>query len=152
MITHTSKAKVDMILAQVSKCLMVEVKDLISKRKSQNLVLGRRIAMNIIRSQTLCTLREIGSFFSNRDHSTVIFNLSTHDDFMQYNKAYRATYNEILSTFAQDIWQPEQYPVGYTLTNGIDFYGFYRSKKHAQMLATEFNLTLVNIQDIKTAK
>lgn len=152
MITNTSRAKVQLILDHIAKYFMLDVEDLVGTGRSKALVAGRRIAMNIIRAKTVCTLEEIGSFFSGRDHSTVIFNLNTHDDLMTYNKDYRMVYEQISIAFTGEMWDCESYPLGYTLTNGVDYFGFYKIKKHASKIASELNLTIISIKDIRKAK
>ena len=63
MITNTSRAKVQLVLDHIAKYFMVDVEDLVGTGRSKALVAGRRMAMNIIRTKTVCTLEEIGSFF-----------------------------------------------------------------------------------------
>ena len=63
----------DEILRTVGKSFGVDVKDLRSKGRRQELVAPRQLAMYLIREHTQHSFPEIGQFFSGRDHSTVMY-------------------------------------------------------------------------------
>jgi len=50
----------------------LEIKDLIGKRRTQNIALARQIAMFLARELTGSSYPELGAVFGGRDHSTVI--------------------------------------------------------------------------------
>ncbi len=53
----------------------VTVEQLQSKERTANLALGRQVAMYLLRTLLAMSLKEIGSFFGGKDHSTVIHSI-----------------------------------------------------------------------------
>ena len=79
------------ILQVCAEHFKVPVQDIISKGRRAELVSARQVAMYLIRELTEHSYPEIGSFFSNRDHTTVIHAVSKvektlreDDEFMQH--------------------------------------------------------------------
>ncbi len=66
----------DEILRVVGKSFGIDVKDLRSKGRRQELVVPRQLAMYLIREHTQHSFPEIGQFFSGRDHSTVMYSIT----------------------------------------------------------------------------
>jgi chromosomal replication initiator protein len=66
---------IDEIKREVAAYFGIKVADLASKRRTQNLVYPRQIAMHICRQLTSSSLPVIGKMFGGRDHSTVIHSL-----------------------------------------------------------------------------
>jgi chromosomal replication initiator protein len=66
---------IDEIKREVAAYFGIKLSDLISKRRSQNLVYPRQIAMHLSRQLTSASLPVIGKMFGGRDHSTVIHSL-----------------------------------------------------------------------------
>lgn len=54
--------------------------DLISSRRTANLIMPRHIAMYLAKTLTLCSLPEIGRRFGGRDHTTIISAIRKIDD------------------------------------------------------------------------
>jgi chromosomal replication initiator protein len=67
---------IDDIKREVAAYFGIKVADLASKRRSQNLVYPRQIAMHLCRQLTSASLPVIGKMFGGRDHSTVIHSLN----------------------------------------------------------------------------
>ena len=63
---------VDIIIRIVSEYFSLTPTDLRSKKKSQNIVHPRHLAMYIIRDLTELSTTDIGQFFGGRDHTTVM--------------------------------------------------------------------------------
>jgi chromosomal replication initiator protein len=61
------------VLRVTARHFGLEVEDLTSKGRRQELVVPRQIAMYLIRSLTSHSFPEIGEFFGGRDHSTVLY-------------------------------------------------------------------------------
>ncbi len=74
--TNEVVLNMDEILRKVGKIFNIDVKDLRSKGRRQELVLPRQLAMYLIREHTQHSFPEIGQFFSGRDHSTVMYSIN----------------------------------------------------------------------------
>lgn len=61
-----------LVMDIVSNYYGVTVADLMSKRRSQDIVVPRQVAMYLCRSKTNMTLEEIGQAFGGKNHATVI--------------------------------------------------------------------------------
>ena len=66
---------IDEIKREVAAYFAIKVSELISKRRTQNLVYPRQLAMYLSRQLTTSSLPVIGKMFGGRDHSTVIHSL-----------------------------------------------------------------------------
>jgi chromosomal replication initiator protein len=66
---------IDEIKREVAAYFGIKLADLVSKRRTQNLVYPRQIAMHLCRQLTPSSLPVIGKMFGGRDHSTVIHSL-----------------------------------------------------------------------------
>jgi chromosomal replication initiator protein len=64
---------IDLIQNVVAKYFSLSANDLRSKKRAQNIVYARQIAMYIIREITEYSTTEIGQSFGGRDHSTVMY-------------------------------------------------------------------------------
>jgi len=60
-----------------------------SKMKKEEIVEVRQIAMYFLRKYTRLSLKNIGSHFGNRDHSTVIHSLKKVQDLAEVEKYYK---------------------------------------------------------------
>jgi len=63
---------VDTIIDETAKYYMLTPEDLKGQRRTRDTALARQIAMFLIRKLTNLSLKEIGSLFEGRDHSTVL--------------------------------------------------------------------------------
>jgi chromosomal replication initiator protein len=70
---------IDEIKREVAAYFGIKIADLVSKRRMQNLVHARQIAMYLCRHLTSSSLPGIGKMFGGRDHSTVIHSLAVVD-------------------------------------------------------------------------
>jgi chromosomal replication initiator protein len=66
---------VDNIIRVTSEYFALTPNDLKGKKRSQNIVLARQLAMYIVREMTDYSTTEIGQDFGGRDHSTVIHSI-----------------------------------------------------------------------------
>lgn len=69
---RTREITIELIQKIVAERFGTSVKDLLGKRRTQNIALPRQVAMYLCRKLTTCSYPEIGSLFGGRDHSTVI--------------------------------------------------------------------------------
>ncbi|MGM0437697.1 MAG: chromosomal replication initiator protein DnaA [Bacillota bacterium] len=63
---------IDLIKKEVANYYKIEVKEMESKKRTQNIVFPRQIAMYLSRNMTDASLPQIGEEFGGRDHTTVI--------------------------------------------------------------------------------
>lgn len=63
---------IDLIKKEVANYYKIEVKEMESKKRTQNIVFPRQIAMYLARNMTEASLPQIGDEFGGRDHTTVI--------------------------------------------------------------------------------
>ena len=67
---------IDLVKKEVASFYGLKVSDLNSKRRTQNIVFPRQIAMYLCRKLTDSSLPVIGKSFGGRDHSTVIHSVN----------------------------------------------------------------------------
>ena len=63
---------INLIKKEVANYYKIEVKEMESKKRTQNIVFPRQIAMYLSRNMTDASLPQIGEEFGGRDHTTVI--------------------------------------------------------------------------------
>ncbi len=63
----------DVILDEVSKFFNVEAKQLKGQSRTKDISLARQVAMYLIQTMVRISSKEIGRFFDNRDHTTVLY-------------------------------------------------------------------------------
>ena len=66
---------IDRILQEVSNTFSVSIDDIRSKRKTANLSQARHISFYLIKEMTPLTMKEIGSYFGGKDHTTVLYGI-----------------------------------------------------------------------------
>lgn len=66
------RVKIEDIIRITSKYYNIHRNDLLSSRRTRNVVMPRQIAMFLAKTMTPRSLPEIGSRFGNRDHTTVL--------------------------------------------------------------------------------
>lgn len=73
--------KVDKIISEVARTYNVSENDILSNRRTKNLVLARQVAMFIARETTDLSYKAIGECFG-KDHTTVLYNVNQIDKFL----------------------------------------------------------------------
>lgn len=79
--TKQEPIKIETIISEVAKTYNITEEDILSSRKTKNLVLARRVAMYIARQTTNLSFENIGEYFG-RDHSTVLYNVNKIEEFI----------------------------------------------------------------------
>ena len=64
--------KVEEIQRVVARHFRVSVSDMVSARRTKNVVIPRQVAMYLAKTMTPRSLPEVGRRFGNRDHTTVL--------------------------------------------------------------------------------
>jgi chromosomal replication initiator protein len=83
------------IIDAVANFYNVELKDLLGKSRSADIVLPRQVAMYIIREQTDHSLVEIGQSLGGRDHTTIMHGLDKIEQALDSNIQLRQQINTI---------------------------------------------------------
>lgn len=73
---HRNPITMPSIINTVAQIFSVVPAQLVSKRRTQEIALGRQVAMYLARTLTNLSLKSIGAEFGGRDHSTVIHAVS----------------------------------------------------------------------------
>ena len=79
--TQPEPIKIEKIIAEVARTYNVSENDILSNRKTANLVLARQVAMYIARETTELSFKSIGESFG-KDHSTVLYNVNRIEKFL----------------------------------------------------------------------
>lgn len=82
----------------VAKQFNVSINDLNGKRRTQNIVIARQVAMYICRKHTARSFPEIGAIFGGRDHSTVIHAIRTISDRLLTETSLNENIDNIISS------------------------------------------------------
>ncbi len=83
------------ILSVVTERLNVKSSDVRGQRRHKSLVAARHACMFLARQMTPLSLEEIGGFFGNRDHSTVLHALKTVSQRVTQDEGYRDMLKEV---------------------------------------------------------
>jgi chromosomal replication initiator protein len=79
----------------VSGYFKIDIKDIHSKSRRQEIVKARQIAMFLCKKHTKYSFAHIGSIVGKRDHSTVLHACRTVQDQIDIDKSFRSVMNEI---------------------------------------------------------
>jgi chromosomal replication initiator protein len=85
------RIRVEDILRVVSKHYGVSRADILSSRRTANVVLPRQVAMYLAKTLTLRSLPDIGGRFGGRDHTTVLHAVRKIEGLLQSDKALAET-------------------------------------------------------------
>ncbi|MEP9354413.1 chromosomal replication initiator protein DnaA [Xanthobacter sp. KR7-65] len=99
--TDPRRVRIDDILRVVAKHYNVSRADLLSQRRTANVVKPRQIAMYLAKTLTLRSLPEIGRRFGGRDHTTVLHAVRKIDGLVATDRAL-AEEIEVLKRLALD--------------------------------------------------
>ena len=80
--SENTTINVEKIISEVSRTFNVSENDILSNRRTANLVLARKVAMYITREITDLSYKQIGEAFG-KDHTTVLYGVQTIEEFLQ---------------------------------------------------------------------
>jgi len=89
----------ELIISKVENHFNLRENDLKSSSKSQNIAFPRQIAMYILKTETDLSLKQIGTFFGGKDHTTVMHAVSK----IEKTKADDSNVDKIISDIVNDI-------------------------------------------------
>ncbi len=96
-VEQAKQIRVDDIQKAVTKRFGIRISDLLSKRRTKHLVTPRHIAMYLCRELTGLSFPEIGRYFGNKDHATVIHACKQIEREKQENLATHATLQALIA-------------------------------------------------------
>ena len=85
----------EMVIQTVSDHFHISIDEMRSKKKSQNIVLPRQIAMFLARKLTKHSLPEIGKAFGGRDHTTVMHSCTKIEQAVHTNKEIKFSVDKL---------------------------------------------------------
>ncbi len=97
--TKPEPIKIERIVEQVAHTYRVSEADILSKRKTADLVFARQVAMYVARETTELPYKAIGESFG-KDHSTVLYNVRKIEDYLKDRPYEKSVIDEI---FKKDI-------------------------------------------------
>ena len=89
----------ELIISKVENHFNLRENDLKSSSKSQNIAFPRQIAMYILKTETDLSLKQIGTFFGGKDHTTVMHAVSK----IEKTKTDDSNVDKIISDIVNDI-------------------------------------------------
>jgi chromosomal replication initiator protein len=81
----------------VSKHYNIAIDDMISKCRKHEIALARQMAMYLSKKYTQHSLKSIGSYFGNRDHSTVLHSCQTIENYIVTDKSVKLSFETLKS-------------------------------------------------------
>ena len=94
--TKPEPIKIDTIIAEVAKTYNVSEGDILSNRRTQDLVIARQVAMYISKQTTDLSFKAIGEHFG-KDHTTVLYNVKRIEDFLRDKPYQKELVDDIIS-------------------------------------------------------
>lgn len=85
--TKPEPIKIEKIISEVARTYNVSESDILSNRRTQDLVIARQVAMYIAKKTTDLSFKAIGESFG-KDHTTVLYNVRRIEDFLK-DKPYQ---------------------------------------------------------------
>ncbi|MBR7131941.1 MAG: chromosomal replication initiator protein DnaA [Clostridia bacterium] len=93
--TEPEPITIDKIISEVARTYNVSESDILSNRKTANLVLARQVAMYIARETTALSFKAIGESFG-KDHTTVLHNVNKIENFLKDKPHQRELVEDII--------------------------------------------------------
>ena len=87
---------VDKIIAEVARTFNVSAEDIRSKKRTSDVSEARQIAMYIMRETTQLSQKAIGSEFNGKDHTTVIYAITTVKKIMKEDQHKKRLITDII--------------------------------------------------------
>ena len=93
--TQPEPIKIEKIISEVAKTYNISEEEILSNRKTANLVLARQVAMYISRKTTDLSFKAIGESFG-KDHTTVLYNVTKIEEFLKDKPYQRELVEDII--------------------------------------------------------
>ena len=87
----------EIIIGETAKYFQLSTDDLTGQRRTKNTALARQTSMYLIRTLTNLSLKDIGSIFEGRDHTTVLSSIRRIEDNIKNSSDFSQTIKDITS-------------------------------------------------------
>lgn len=94
--TKIKKITIKKIQKTVANYYNVKISDIVSKKRSKSIVLSRQISMSLIKKLTKNSLKEIGYYFNQKKHTTVIYSCQKINKLLHSNLKIKKDYIYLL--------------------------------------------------------
>ncbi len=94
--TKPEPIKIEKIIGEVARTYNVSESDILSNRRTADLVIARQVAMYIARETTDLSYKAIGESFG-KDHTTVLYNVGRINDFLRDKPYQKELVDDIIS-------------------------------------------------------
>lgn len=88
----------EIVINQVCNIFKTSISNITGKSQKRDNAVPRQIAMFLIKNNTKLSLKKIGSYFSNRDHSTVIHSIELINDLYGLDKQLTDKMNKVIKS------------------------------------------------------
>lgn len=99
--TQPEPIKIEKIILEVARTYNVSESDILSNRRTADLVLARQVAMYIARETTNLSYKAIGESFG-KDHTTVLYNVNRIEDFLKDKPYEKELVDDIIKNLKGD--------------------------------------------------
>ena len=87
----------DDIILETARYYQVSVEDIKGQRRSKNIAMARHVSMYLIRTLVAPSLKDIGSYYGDKDHATVLASIKKIEGMIQTDKDISNTVRDITS-------------------------------------------------------
>ena len=87
---------VERIIREVCKVYNVSVRDVRGQKRKQEISEARQMSMYIVKEVCGLTMKDIGSEFDGRDHSSVVYTINKVNERIKKDSFYRDTVEDII--------------------------------------------------------
>jgi len=99
--TKPEPIKIEKIISEVARTYNVSEGDILSNRRTADLVIARQVAMYIARKTTDLSYKQIGESFG-KDHTTVLYNVGRINDFLKDKPYQQGLVDDIIKNLNAD--------------------------------------------------
>ncbi|MBR3255850.1 MAG: hypothetical protein IKF97_06560 [Clostridia bacterium] len=96
---------IDYIQEITAKYFSIDKDDLISSKRTKNIIFARQIAMYLCRELGHASFNEIGDKFGNRDHVIVIYACNIINKKIETNETIRLIADSLKNVISENIYQ-----------------------------------------------
>jgi chromosomal replication initiator protein len=94
------EVSIDKIQKRIAEHFRIKASDIMGRGRSRSIVLPRQIAMYLSRVLTKHSFPEIGTFFGNKDHTTVLFACRKIEAQISRDPEFRAFIQSLMDSFS----------------------------------------------------